>query len=105
MPILVFICCCFCIFQEGSLEGMERPTYTYLALGDSYTIGEGLAEEDNFPNQVVRLLNNTGYTFNPPTIIAKTGWTTDELLQAISKRKLVDQYTVVTLLIGVNNQY
>jgi lysophospholipase L1-like esterase len=101
---------------------------TYLALGDSYTIGEGVLPEENFPNQTVALLNKTaygadssrqgftqtpsvaantdgGYTFAAPEIIATTGWTTDELDKAINEANIVEHYDIVSLLIGVNNQY
>ena len=80
-------------------------THSYLALGDSYTIGEKVAAEDNFPNQVVKLLLEAGHFYEPPVIIAKTAWTTDELAEAISKTELKGQYDFVTLLIGVNDQY
>jgi lysophospholipase L1-like esterase len=92
------------------ISAMKYPnepekTYTYLALGDSYTIGEQVPGKDNFPNQVTRLLNEKRITFQSPTIIAKTGWTTDELQNAIDKASLKDHYDFVSLLIGVNNQY
>jgi len=79
---------------------------TYLALGDSYTIGEGLDLEESWPFQLTRLLNNKGFNFNPPKIIAKDGWQTDELIKAINE-ELEDHelYDMVSLLIGVNNQY
>ncbi|HNH21028.1 MAG TPA: GDSL-type esterase/lipase family protein, partial [Ferruginibacter sp.] len=79
--------------------------YTYLALGDSYTIGEQAPFAENFPNQAVQLLREAGFAFYGAEIIAKTGWTTDELNQAISQTRFLDQYDVVSLLIGVNNQY
>ncbi|HWI91220.1 MAG TPA: SGNH/GDSL hydrolase family protein [Flavisolibacter sp.] len=79
--------------------------YNYLALGDSYTIGEAVPLMKSFPCQVVQLLRSKEYNFNAPEIIAKTGWTTDELLDAISKTTLLSKYDFVTLLIGVNNQY
>jgi lysophospholipase L1-like esterase len=80
--------------------------HTYLALGDSYTIGESVAEEDRFPIQLVRRLNEAGYSISNPKIIAKTGWTTDELMAAIVKEHIEDQtFDMVSLLIGVNNQY
>ena len=79
--------------------------YTYLALGDSYTIGEGVSLFESFPYQVVRLLRKKDYDFNAPEIIAKTGWTTDELQSAIGKSTLLSKYDFVTLLIGVNDQY
>lgn len=79
--------------------------YTYLALGDSYTIGEKVNADENFPNQVIKLLKEKGFNFRKPQIIAQTGWTTDELQAAIKKTKLRHSYDFVTLLIGVNNQY
>lgn len=79
---------------------------TYLALGDSYTIGEGLDLEKSWPFQLTDSLNAKGFEFDFPRIIAKTGWRTDELIQAIYE-KLADkkQFDLVSLLIGVNNQY
>lgn len=71
---------------------------SYLALGDSYTIGEGVAERDRWPVQLAAMLG-----IGEPTIIAKTGWTTDELAAAIPERP--GTFSLVTLLIGVNNQY
>lgn len=76
----------------------------YLALGDSYTIGESVAESERFPNQLASLLAAEGV----PTevkIIARTGWTTNELLDGIQKTSLQPPYDLVSLLIGVNNQY
>lgn len=78
---------------------------TMLCLGDSYTIGESVSEEERFPNQSVKLLENKGVHFTKPQIIAKTGWTTDELMHAIHEAKLTGTFDAVTLLIGVNNQY
>lgn len=78
----------------------------YLALGDSYTIGEGVETQQNFPNILTTSLNNQGCLLDNPQIIATTGWTTDELLSAIrDKKDEIDAYDLVTLLIGVNNQY
>jgi lysophospholipase L1-like esterase len=77
-------------------------TNTYLALGDSYTIGEQVLPEDNFPNQTVALLNGL---LTSPHIIATTGFTTDELNAAIDAANISGQYDIVSLLIGVNNQY
>ena len=57
--------------------------YSYLALGDSYTIGEQVPFAENFPNQTVQLLRKSGFAFYAAEIIAKTGWTTDELSDAI----------------------
>lgn len=82
----------------------SRP-YTLLSLGDSYTIGEMVPAEENFPNQVRRMLGKDGIAMDAPKIIAKTGWTTDELQDAIHKEQITGHYDFVTLLIGVNNQY
>ncbi|MGE5519398.1 MAG: SGNH/GDSL hydrolase family protein [Candidatus Dadabacteria bacterium] len=82
-----------------------KHIYTYLALGDSYTIGEGVLMYQSFPYQVVGLLRKKGFSFSAPEIIAKTGWTTDELNEAIKDYQFLQQYDFVTLLIGVNNQY
>jgi lysophospholipase L1-like esterase len=105
-----------------------KKKYTYLALGDSYTIGEQILPKENFPNQTVTLINKTadgaysrrqgfaltpsavenldgGYHFTAPKIIAQTGWTTDELDAAIDAANILKQYDIVSLLIGVNNQY
>ena len=83
----------------------SKKTYSYLALGDSYTIGEQVKAEENFPNQAVQKLREKGFDVKSPVIIAKTGWTTDELQDAINKARLKKKYDFVTLLIGVNNQY
>jgi lysophospholipase L1-like esterase len=77
----------------------------YLALGDSYTIGEQVPPEESFPLQTVELLRRQGILVAPPRIIATTGWTTDELLAAVEDAKIGETYSLVTLLIGVNNQY
>jgi lysophospholipase L1-like esterase len=76
-----------------------------LCLGDSYTIGESVLLQESFPYQAVQLLRTDGHEFNAPEIIAKTGWTTDELQSAINAYKFLPRYDFVTLLIGVNNQY
>ena len=79
--------------------------YRYLALGDSYTIGEGVDERKNFPHQLVYSLAGT-LDFLPPRMVAKTGWTTVELTEGIASEEISgQQYDWVTLLIGVNNQY
>ncbi len=78
---------------------------TYLALGDSYTIGQSVSETERFPTQLVNELNKTKILFQEPKIIAKTGWTTIELIQAIKNADLQKKYDLVTLLIGVNNEF
>ncbi len=84
---------------------LTGPQLTYLALGDSYTIGEAVEQKLSFPYQLADKLNAAGLHVAEPRIIAKTGWTTDELLAAITGAKITDTYSFVTLLIGVNNQY
>ena len=80
-------------------------TYSLLALGDSYSIGEGVMLHQNFPYQTVQILRTMGYEFHAPEIIAKTGWTTDELEEGMKGYRFLSRYDFVTLLIGVNNQY
>lgn len=77
----------------------------FLALGDSYTIGESVAEHQRWPVQLVGALNQQGYHFGPPQIIATTGWRTDDLKNAILEAKPQKDQDLVSLLIGVNNQY
>lgn len=77
----------------------------YLALGDSYTIGESVDRYQIFPNQLVTEVGKHGRIINPPTIIARTGWTTRNLLSAIKDSGINHKFDMVTLLIGVNNQY
>jgi lysophospholipase L1-like esterase len=84
----------------------ERTTLSYLALGDSYTIGESVPPEDRYPAQVMRALCAQGYSCGEqPDIIATTGWTTGDLLRAMATDKPATGYQAVSLLIGVNNQY
>ncbi|OJW81693.1 MAG: hypothetical protein BGO69_14370 [Bacteroidetes bacterium 46-16] len=79
--------------------------YTYLALGDSYTIGEQVPMQENFPHQLVNHLKEQHLEVSAPVIIAQTGWTTDELATAICEHNIHETFSFVTLLIGVNNQY
>ena len=78
---------------------------TFLALGDSYTIGEAVPEAERWPVQLAGLLRARGYAVQDPTIIAKTGWTTDELAGQLDVVRLRVPFSLVSLLIGVNNQY
>lgn len=80
------------------------PAFRYLALGDSYTIGEGVSARSRWPNQLVKLLEAEGLPTDV-TIIARTGWTVDELWQGIQADPPQGTYDLVTLLIGVNDQY
>lgn len=78
---------------------------TFLALGDSYTIGEGAAAADRWPTQLTELLAAQGMAVQSPSYIARTGWTTDELQATIAAANPPATYGLVSLLIGVNNQY
>lgn len=93
------------LFSFAQTSQTMQKNYTYLALGDSYTIGEALPLQKSFPYQTVQLLRGVGLDFAAPEVIAKTGWTTDELESAIKGYKFAHSYDFVTLLIGVNNQY
>src|SRR5262245_59162108 len=99
--ILIFSCA----KNESDPMNEAKPMHTYLALGDSYTIGHSLPTEENFPNQTIGLLRKSNYDFSPAEIVAQTGWTTDELQNNINNRRFNPPYDFVTLLIGVNNQY
>jgi lysophospholipase L1-like esterase len=79
--------------------------YTYLALGDSYTIGEGVDEQERFPHLAATLLREQGIAIKPPRYIAQTGWSTIALQQAIKNAEPLETWGLVTLLIGVNDQY
>ncbi len=83
----------------------EKAAYSYLALGDSYTIGESVCVDGNYPTQLAASLNKTLKEKTSVKIIAKTGWTTTNLLSAIVHENPTTNYNLVSLLIGVNNQY
>ena len=92
-----------CIFILSSCykeKEINQSNLRYLALGDSYTIGEGIKFEYNYPKQIV----NQIFLIDTVTVIAKTGWTTDELIDTLNNLQL-DKFDVVSLLIGVNNQF
>jgi lysophospholipase L1-like esterase len=80
------------------------PAFRYLALGDSYTIGESVASKHRWPHQLATLLEAEGIRTDV-TIIARTGWTVDELWKGIQAEPPQGTYELVTLLIGVNDQY
>lgn len=77
----------------------------YLALGDSYTIGESVNFNERYPIQLSNRLKNHDVEFDTTLIIAQTGWRTDNLISAINQANLTDTFDLVSLLIGVNNQY
>ena len=86
------------------IDTSNKPK-TYLALGDSYTIGQSVAAEQRFPVQVTAIISSQGILINSPEIIAVTGWTTGSLLAALNNNPPTKTYDFVSLLIGVNNQY
>ena len=83
----------------------QNRSIAWLALGDSYTIGEGVTAEKRWPMQLATALRENGIDITDPKIVATTGWTTDELIQGIAVSNLESRYDWVSLLIGVNNQY
>jgi len=93
------------IIPPPDTSKLVTKNYSYLALGDSYTIGTSVPESDRFPVQLTKLLAPKGIVFSDAAIIAANGWTTENLLSAIASRNDSKRYDIVTLLIGVNNQY
>lgn len=91
--------------SEKELTSNSDKTIHYLALGDSYTIGESVAESERWPNQLADSLRTKGYSIPEVNIIARTGWTTAELQDGIEQASPPSTYDLVSLLIGVNNQY
>ena len=87
------------------MQNQNSSSLSYLALGDSYTIGEAVEQKLSFPYQLVSELATQNVFVTTRKIIAKTGWTTDELQAAIKTENIAQKFDIVTLLIGVNNQY
>ncbi len=87
-----------------TVPATPKDTLTYLALGDSYTIGQSVTEKESFPYQLADML--PGFKVAEPKIIARTGWITQQLIDAIAASDINGKtYDFVTLLIGVNDQY
>lgn len=107
--LIFFLVLIGCQSQSGKNEAekMIQKNYhiDYLALGDSYTIGEAVEEKDQWPVQLSKRLMLDSILVDNLEIIAKTGWTTDELMEGIKNASLAPSYDLVSLLIGVNNQY
>ena len=90
---------------EDNLNTPRESPYSFIALGDSYTIGEGVNEDERWPNQFVDVAYENGVDFDQPMIIAETGWKTYDLLNAINQTNFTKKYDYISLLIGVNNQF
>lgn len=99
---LLSITCFMILFSSCKKMSLKE---SYLALGDSYTVGESISKKHTWPKQLVDSLKKRNIFLSEPRIIAKTGWTTDELKKAINDSSLDYPYDWVSLLIGVNNQY
>jgi len=104
----------YCEWCESGRQAGSRPDQdtsnsvtppSFLALGDSYTIGEGVNEEERWPNQFVQVAYENGVDFLTPRIIAMTGWKTYDLINGIESSNFEKKYDYVSLLIGVNNQF
>jgi lysophospholipase L1-like esterase len=91
--------------SQSSVASLQHAPLRYLALGDSYTIGEGVADAGRWPRQLAAALRRDGIAIADPQIVATTGWTTDELAAGIDAAAPQGPFALVTLLIGVNNQY
>ncbi|UAB76159.1 SGNH/GDSL hydrolase family protein [Mesoflavibacter sp. SCSIO 43206] len=104
---ILFLCCnATDSNQYNNIETPQTTNYKLLSLGDSYTIGESVCETCRFPEQLKdSLINNTENTAFNLKVVATTGWTTTNLLNGINNENLLNNYDLVTLLIGVNNQY
>lgn len=106
-PSVIYIVCLLTFISmnmSGQIMSRNKPV-RFLALGDSYTIGESVAEVQCWPMQLIAALKIRGYTCHDPEIIAVTGWRTDDLKKAVDGSNLSKDYNLVSLLIGVNNQY
>jgi lysophospholipase L1-like esterase len=94
------------VLPVDTIPSVQTDTLkSYLALGDSYTIGQSVTEQERFPAQTVSLLKQQGIKIADPLYIAQTGWTTASLWQAITNQNPSPRFDIVSLLIGVNNQY
>lgn len=106
---MLLLCLLSLFFSCSSTSTPTKPDSEsklhYLALGDSYTIGESVLPENNFPHQLVKQAN-AEFNFDEPEIIATTGWRTDQLISKLGSTKLrYEKYDLITLLIGVNDEY
>lgn len=108
---LVIMLILACTTQEeltpivNEVDAKKTKQLNYLALGDSYTVGESLAAKKSFPKQLEKRLEDNLNIKIQTKIIAQTGWRTDNLINGIDAAELETSYDFVTLLIGVNNQF
>jgi len=114
LPVILFIFISSCIACMSESDEITSPInsrpdpkegLTFLALGDSYTIGQSVTEQERWPVLLSKSMSSNGLKIAQPFIIAKTGWTTANLLSNISTVNTAHPYDLVSLLIGVNNQY
>lgn len=110
--ILLLIKLCYSCVSDTDKEGMppitgDKPVFSYIALGDSYTKGEDVPSEESFPRQLEKRLISAGYTREKDVrVIAQTGWTCDNLYKSVQAAAIENNaYRLVTLLAGVNDQY
>ena len=90
--------------ELNTVSSINNP-YSFLALGDSYTIGEGVEENERWPNQFIKYAQEYNVYFENPKIIAETGWKSYDLINAIKSTDFEKKYDYISLLIGVNNQF
>lgn len=93
------------LIDNSSESVTQSNNLSFLALGDSYTIGQNVSEDKRWPNQIVNIALNRDVLFDQPIIIAKTGWRTEQLLDTLKKINFIKKFDYVSLMIGVNNQY
>jgi lysophospholipase L1-like esterase len=103
--LLLFSSCKKDTTSPGTMPPDSDHKYSYLALGDSYTIGQSVPESDRWGVLLADLLRDKGIDISNPVTIARTGWTTSELANAIASAKPNSNFDMVSLMIGVNNQY
>jgi lysophospholipase L1-like esterase len=103
---IYLVCLLTCLCMDLSSQPLSKnDPVRFLALGDSYTIGESVAEVQRWPVQLAEALRKRGIACENPDIVAVTGWRTDDLKRAIDASSFPKNYHLVSLLIGVNNQY
>jgi lysophospholipase L1-like esterase len=106
MKYFLMILICLAMIKAFSQKSELQEKIKFLALGDSYTIGESVARDECWPVQLINRLRAENLKCEEPHIIAVTGWRTDQLRHAINDANLKPgQFNLVSLLIGVNNQY